>query len=86
MTQLSPLRATWLVTIRAREVTNGRRAIVSIIEEGHVMLRRFAAELVGTFALVLFAVGAAVGGIERIGPVGVALAFGFVLLALCDLC
>lgn len=46
------------------------------------MVRRFAAELVGTFALVLFAVGAAVGGIDRIGPVGVALAFGFVLLAL----
>jgi aquaporin Z len=46
------------------------------------MLRRFAAEFVGTFALVLFAVGSAVGGIDRIGAVGVALAFGFVLLAL----
>lgn len=46
------------------------------------MLRRVTAEFVGTFALVLFAVGAAIGGIDRVGPVGVALAFGFVLLAL----
>ena len=46
------------------------------------MLRSFLAELIGTFALVLFAVGAAVAGLDRLGPVGVALAFGFVLLVL----
>lgn len=46
------------------------------------MSRRVAAELIGTFALVFFAVGSAVAGIDQLGPVGVALAFGFVLLAL----
>lgn len=46
------------------------------------MLRRLFAELIGTFVLVFFAVGSAVVGIDKIGPLGVALAFGFVLLAL----
>lgn len=46
------------------------------------MIRRVAAELVGTFTLVFFAVGSAVFGLHEIGPVGVALAFGLVLLAL----
>lgn len=46
------------------------------------MNRRLAAEFVGTFTLVFFAVGSAVFGIDKIGPVGVALAFGLVLLAL----
>lgn len=46
------------------------------------MARRAVAELTGTFILVFFAVGSAVVGIDRIGPVGVAFAFGFVLLAL----
>jgi len=46
------------------------------------MGRRLAAELIGTFILVFFAVGSAVFGIDSIGPVGVALAFGLVLLAL----
>ena len=36
----------------------------------------------GTFVLVFFAVGSAVAGLNLIGPVGVALAFGLVLLAL----
>jgi hypothetical protein len=40
------------------------------------------AEGVGTFVLVFFAVGSAVFGADRIGAVGVALAFGLVLLAL----
>jgi aquaporin Z len=40
------------------------------------------AEFVGTFLLVLIGVGAAVFGIDAIGPLGVALAFGLVLLAL----
>ncbi|HEY2206142.1 MAG TPA: aquaporin [Pseudonocardia sp.] len=46
------------------------------------MTRRLVTEFVGTFILVFFAVGSAVFGIDRIGPVGVALAFGLVLLAL----
>jgi aquaporin Z len=46
------------------------------------MVRRDVAEAVGTFMLVFFAVGSAVVGIDQIGPVGVAFAFGFVLLAL----
>ena len=44
--------------------------------------RKALAEGVGTFVLVFFAVGAAVFGIETIGKLGVAVAFGFVLLAL----
>jgi aquaporin Z len=44
--------------------------------------RRVVAEFIGTFILVFFAVGSAVFGIDRIGPMGVALAFGLVLLAL----
>src|SRR3954466_6614003 len=46
------------------------------------LARSVAAEFVGTALLVFLAVGAAVGGIDSIGPVGVALAFGLVLLAL----
>jgi aquaporin Z len=46
------------------------------------MVRQVLAEGLGTFALVFFAVGSAVFGIDAIGPVGVALAFGLVLLAL----
>ena len=46
------------------------------------MARKLAAELVGTFILVFFAVGSAVGGYNVIGPAGVAFAFGLVLLAL----
>lgn len=46
------------------------------------IVRQAAAEAVGTFVLVFFAVGSAVFGINAIGPVGVALAFGLVLLAL----
>jgi len=43
------------------------------------MTRKLAAELVGTFALVFLAVGAAVTGIGSLGGVGVALGFGLVL-------
>lgn len=43
------------------------------------MTRKLVAELVGTFALVFLAVGAAVTGIADLGGVGVALAFGLVL-------
>jgi aquaporin Z len=46
------------------------------------MTRRLVAEGVGTFVLVFFAVGSAVFGLDMIGVVGVALAFGFALLAL----
>ncbi len=47
-----------------------------------VNLREAVAEFVGTAILVFFAVGSAVFGIDKIGAVGVALAFGLVLLAL----
>ncbi|HUW17270.1 MAG TPA: aquaporin, partial [Actinomycetes bacterium] len=43
------------------------------------MTRKLAAEVVGTFALVFLAVGAAVTGISSLGGVGVALGFGLVL-------
>jgi aquaporin Z len=46
------------------------------------MIKRIVAELVGTFVLVFFAVGSAVFGFDAIGPLGVAFAFGLVLLAL----
>jgi aquaporin Z len=45
-------------------------------------VRRYVAELVGTAVLVFFAVGSAVFGIDKIGALGVALAFGLTLLAL----
>ncbi|MET8679720.1 MIP family channel protein [Streptomyces sp. NPDC004647] len=44
--------------------------------------RTVAAEFLGTLLLVFFAVGSAVLGAEYVGTVGIALAFGFVLLAL----
>lgn len=44
--------------------------------------RSVAAEFLGTALLVFLAVGAAVVGIDVLGPLGVAVAFGFVLLAL----
>lgn len=46
------------------------------------MVRRWVAELVGTFVLVFVGVGSAVVGVDRIGALGVALAFGLVLAAL----
>jgi len=47
------------------------------------MVRRtFVAEAVGTFVLVFFAVGTAVFGKETMGTLGVAIAFGLILLAL----
>ncbi|WP_370444382.1 aquaporin [Blastococcus sp. TF02A-30] len=46
------------------------------------LVRSLIAEFVGTALLVLVAVGAAVGGIDSIGALGVALAFGLTLLAL----
>ncbi|GAA2747885.1 MIP family channel protein [Terrabacter aerolatus] len=46
------------------------------------LIRKAVAEAVGTFVLVFFAVGSAVFGKDTIGAVGIALAFGFVLLAL----
>lgn len=46
------------------------------------IVRKAIAEALGTFLLVFFAVGSAVFGINTIGAVGVALAFGLVLLAL----
>ena len=46
------------------------------------LVRKLAAEFLGTAILVFFAVGSAVFGINKIGALGVALAFGLVLLAL----
>lgn len=46
------------------------------------MTRRLTAEAIGTFCLVFFAVGSAVFAGDAIGAMGVALAFGLVLLAL----
>lgn len=46
------------------------------------IVRRATAEGLGTFLLVVLAVGSAVFGIDQIGAVGVALAFGLTLLAL----
>lgn len=45
--------------------------------------RTVSCEFLGTLLLVFFAVGAAVLSGEYIGTLGIALAFGFVLLALC---
>jgi len=46
------------------------------------LVRKAVAEFAGTAILVFFAVGSAVFGIDQIGAVGVALAFGLTLLAL----
>ncbi|RBY85980.1 aquaporin [Blastococcus sp. TF02A-26] len=46
------------------------------------LVRSLAAEFLGTALLVFLAVGSAVAGFDLLGPVGVAFAFGFVLLAL----
>jgi aquaporin Z len=46
------------------------------------LVRSVAAEFLGTALLVSLAVGSAVGGIDTMGPLGVAFAFGLVLLAL----
>ena len=46
------------------------------------LARSVAAEFVGTALLVFLAVGAAVGGIDTMGRLGVAFAFGLVVLAL----
>lgn len=46
------------------------------------LARRALSELLGTFFLVFFAVGSAVFGVDLIGPLGVALAFGLTLLVL----
>lgn len=43
-------------------------------------MKKYLAELVGTFILVLFGCGAAVVAGERIGVVGIAFAFGFALI------
>ncbi|MGY1607941.1 MULTISPECIES: aquaporin [unclassified Geodermatophilus] len=47
-----------------------------------LLIRQLAVEFLGTALLVVVAVGAAVAGIDDVGPLGVALAFGLTLLAL----
>ena len=47
------------------------------------MMKKFAAEFVGTMVLVLFGCGAAVlGGFDHVGQLGIALAFGFANVAM----
>jgi aquaporin Z len=46
------------------------------------LVRKSLAEFLGTAILVFFAVGSAVFGIDKVGALGVALAFGLTLLAL----
>lgn len=47
------------------------------------MLKKFSAEFVGTLVLVLFGCGAAVlGGFDHVGQLGIALAFGFAIVAM----
>jgi len=46
------------------------------------LVRSLLVEFLGTALLVFVAVGSAVAGIDQLGPTGVALAFGLVLLAL----
>lgn len=46
------------------------------------MLKKFSAELVGTAVLVLFGCGAAVLGGDHVGQLGIALAFGFAIVAM----
>lgn len=47
------------------------------------MVKTFAAEMIGTLVLVLFGCGAAVlGGFDHVGQVGIALAFGFSIIAM----
>ena len=45
-------------------------------------MSKIVAEFIGTFALVLFGCGAAVLGGEHVGQLGIALAFGFAIIAL----
>ena len=46
------------------------------------MIKTFTAELIGTMTLVLFGCGAAVLGGEHVGQLGIALAFGFAIVAM----
>jgi aquaporin Z len=47
------------------------------------MTKKFAAEFIGTFGLVLIGCGAAVlGAFEHVGQLGIALAFGLALVAM----
>jgi aquaporin Z len=45
-------------------------------------MSKFVAEFIGTFALVLFGCGAAVLGGDHVGQLGIALAFGFAIVAM----
>ena len=45
-------------------------------------MKKFVAEFIGTFTLVLFAVGTAVVAGEEVGLLGISLAFGFALIAM----
>jgi aquaporin Z len=46
-------------------------------------MKKYMAEFIGTFTLVLFACGTAVVSGQAVGHLGIAFAFGFALLAMC---
>ena len=46
------------------------------------MIKKFSAELIGTLVLVLFGCGAAVLAGPEVGQLGIALAFGFAIVAM----
>ena len=45
-------------------------------------MQKFVAEFIGTLTLVLFGCGAAVLGGDNVGQLGIALAFGFAIVAM----
>ena len=46
-------------------------------------MKKYVAEFIGTFTLVLFGCGTAVVSGQAVGHLGIAFAFGFALLAMC---
>ncbi len=76
-----------MVSEAAKVATNDRRVpVMAAVAASHVRakgssMRKYVAELAGTYVLVVGGVGSAVLAGDRIGYLGIALAFGFSLLA-----
>lgn len=66
----------------SRATTRGHRPPNVHRSASAELARKVVAEFLGSAILVFFAVGSAVFGIDKVGALGVALAFGLVLLAL----